>query len=166
VTPSTAGSPARRRKEPLQRLDHLEGYARSRPARIGNEAFDQHQLEIYGQVLDAAFAYHEVTRDLSGEHLAELWRIVDALCDQWREPDHNIWEPPPRLLAPPGEHERGNHLERRHEERPLWRAQPDGTLLGNYPQAVTHLGLISAALNLDEAGRRDALHAWADRHQD
>ncbi|MEV0396165.1 glycoside hydrolase family 15 protein [Polymorphospora rubra] len=39
----------------------------------------------------------------------------------------------------------------------------DGTALGNYPQAFTHLALIEAALNLDDARDRDALHAWAER---
>ncbi|MET7836354.1 glycoside hydrolase family 15 protein [Micromonospora sediminicola] len=40
---------------------------------------------------------------------------------------------------------------------------PDGTALGNHPQAFTHLALVEAALNLDAAGDRDALHAWAER---
>ncbi|MFP8963814.1 glycoside hydrolase family 15 protein [Streptomyces nanhaiensis] len=39
----------------------------------------------------------------------------------------------------------------------------DGTMLGNYPQAFTHLALIEAAMNLEDAGREDSLHAWATR---
>lgn len=39
----------------------------------------------------------------------------------------------------------------------------DGTALGNYPQAFSHLALIEAAMNLDGAADRDALHAWAER---
>ncbi|MGY1453740.1 glycoside hydrolase family 15 protein [Streptomyces sp. SS8] len=39
----------------------------------------------------------------------------------------------------------------------------DGTMLGNYPQAFTHLALIEAAMNLEDAGREESLHAWATR---
>ena len=42
-------------------------------------------------------------------------------------------------------------------------ATSDGTALGNYPQAFTHLALIQAAVNLDAAEDEDALHAWASR---
>jgi alpha,alpha-trehalase len=39
----------------------------------------------------------------------------------------------------------------------------DGTALGNYPQAFTHLGLIEAAVTLGRADDREGLRAWAER---
>lgn len=73
-------------------LEHLDGYAGSRPVRIGNEAFDQVQLDTYGHVLDAALAYQELTGDLRPDQWAELRRHVDTVAGRWREPDHGIWE--------------------------------------------------------------------------
>ncbi|POM24252.1 Trehalase [Actinomadura rubteroloni] len=78
-------------------LDHLEGYAGSRPVRIGNEAFDQVQLDVYGQVLDAALVYQQVAGDLTPDEAAGLFAVVDAACARWREPDHGIWEVRTRL---------------------------------------------------------------------
>lgn len=36
-------------------LDHLDGYKKSRPVRIGNGAYDQVQLDIYGELLDTVY---------------------------------------------------------------------------------------------------------------
>ncbi|HSJ72969.1 MAG TPA: glycoside hydrolase family 15 protein [Miltoncostaeaceae bacterium] len=283
-------------------LGHLEGYARSRPVRVGNAAIEQVQLDTYGHVLDAALVYHQLTGALTHAHWRTLRHLVNVVAGTWREPDHGVWEMRGRtrhhvnskvlawaaldrgvLLAPelgadaslmrrwarerdavrrdvlahgrdlrrgglvqaygepsldaaaldaallgflPGDHPvivrtldriaeelgAGGALVRRydtaevddsvaggegafllssfnlvsalvlagrlHEARRrfewlLERAGPlglyseemssDGEALGNYPQAFTHLALIQAALNLEAAGDREALHGWAAR---
>ena len=68
------------------------GYADSRPVRVGNGASDQHQLDGYGWVLDAAWLLAD-----SGERLdGETWRVLRSFADQvartWRLPDAGIWE--------------------------------------------------------------------------
>ncbi|MCA9517367.1 MAG: glycoside hydrolase family 15 protein [Myxococcales bacterium] len=73
-------------------LDSLSGYAGSRPVRIGNGAYDQQQLDIYGELLGTAWLAAS-----RGEHIAhdawrELTRIVDWVAEHWREPDAGIWE--------------------------------------------------------------------------
>jgi alpha,alpha-trehalase len=72
-------------------LDHLEGYARSVPVRVGNEAFEQYQLDSFGHVLDAAFVTHELG-GLEPGQWEVLRPLVDIVADTWREPDHGIWE--------------------------------------------------------------------------
>ncbi len=75
-----------------QTLDHLEGYRGSRPVRIGNGAYDQRQLDVYGSVLDAA-ALYELEGDLLERWQWDVLRAeIDYVCDHWREPDHGIWE--------------------------------------------------------------------------
>ncbi|MGW5557846.1 glycoside hydrolase family 15 protein [Micromonospora sp. NPDC003944] len=280
-------------------LPHLDGYAGSRPVRIGNEAAQQIQFDTYGHVLDAALSYQQLTGELTGAQWEVLRGHVDTMAARWREPDHGIWEirgplrhyvnskmmawvcldrgvrladllddeqspvrrwraerdaihaevvargfdsrvgsfvlaydstdldasllrmplvgflpgDDPRVVATvdrirrdlavgpalirryaaddglPGEE--GAFLlcsfelvsalvlaGRREEAAEVFdqlrayagplglyaeQLDADGTALGNYPQAFTHLALIEAALNLDGAGDRDALHAWAER---
>ena len=73
-------------------LDHLEGHAGSRPVRIGNAAYDQLQLDIYGELLDAL-----QQRDQHGEPPSRtLWnRIVELtewVARNWTRADQGIWE--------------------------------------------------------------------------
>ncbi|MGH8827543.1 MAG: glycoside hydrolase family 15 protein, partial [Jiangellaceae bacterium] len=68
------------------------GYADSVPVRVGNGAADQHQLDGYGWVLDAAWVLEQ-----AGHHLySETWRAMRGFADlvarRWREPDAGIWE--------------------------------------------------------------------------
>lgn len=80
-------------------LDHLEGYRGSRPVRVGNGAFGQQQVDIYGEVMNAAYARYVpdgISRPDEEGLLPETWtvlrRFADAAARQWREPDSGIWE--------------------------------------------------------------------------
>jgi alpha,alpha-trehalase len=283
---------------PEEELDHLDGYAGSKPVRVGNDARNQTQLDGYGQVVDAACAFQDVTGGLRWEEIVELREIVNKASRLLGEPDHGKWEvrdegrhwvysklflwtcldrgiriaescgdmeapiahwkkqradirreildkgfdedvgafvqsygsrnldasalriplvgfidgDDPRMLSTldrlseglgdglllhrydPEETRDGVGgpegafllssfemvsalvLADRIEEAQdrfealcahsgtfgLFSEQmlPDGTMLGNYPQAFSHLGLINAAVNLDASGQRDALHDW------
>jgi GH15 family glucan-1,4-alpha-glucosidase len=73
-------------------LPWLAGYEGSTPVRIGNEAAEQLQLDVYGEVLDALYLAHK-----SGiPPNPDSWRIqqllVDWLADHWHEPDEGLWE--------------------------------------------------------------------------
>jgi GH15 family glucan-1,4-alpha-glucosidase len=75
-----------------RQLPWLEGYAGSRPVRVGNGALAQLQLDIFGEVVQAAFQYvvRGGTLDASeGRLLRQLGETVRRL---WREPDEGIWE--------------------------------------------------------------------------
>jgi GH15 family glucan-1,4-alpha-glucosidase len=74
-------------------LDHLRGYRGSRPVRIGNAARNQLQLDVYGEVVDAAaqFAYHGGEFDRSTQSV--LTGIGKYVAEHWQEPDEGIWEP-------------------------------------------------------------------------
>jgi GH15 family glucan-1,4-alpha-glucosidase len=73
-------------------LPHLEGYRGSRPVRIGNAAFNQRQLDIYGEILDCAFLLHKYGGTISNDLWAFLSAVVDHVCQVWTEPDQGIWE--------------------------------------------------------------------------
>ena len=73
-------------------LDHLAGYGGARPVRTGNEAYAQHQLDVYGHILDAALSYQEATGGLGPDDLAQLDSVVETARELWREPDSGPWE--------------------------------------------------------------------------
>jgi GH15 family glucan-1,4-alpha-glucosidase len=73
-------------------LDHFEGWRGSRPVRIGNGAADQLQLDIYGELLDAAYLGDVNGLQVFNRGWQQVSRMVDWLCDNWDQPDEGIWE--------------------------------------------------------------------------
>ena len=75
-----------------ERLDHLEGYKGSRPVRIGNGAYDQLQLDIYGELMDAVYLYNKYGAPISYDFWTHLRQLVNWVCDNWQRTDEGIWE--------------------------------------------------------------------------
>ncbi len=73
-------------------LDHLEGYRGSRPVRIGNGAYGQLQLDIYGELMDSVYLYNKYGMPISFDLWTHLRHLINWLCDNWRRDDEGIWE--------------------------------------------------------------------------
>ena len=75
-----------------QILDHLPGYADSRPVRIGNAAYAQRQHDVWGALLDSVYLHSQAADHLDNR----IWPILDNQVGEalkhWREPDAGIWE--------------------------------------------------------------------------
>jgi GH15 family glucan-1,4-alpha-glucosidase len=73
-------------------LRHLRGWRDSRPVRVGNGAWCQTQLDVYGQLLDAIHRYRERLGDLHPEIQRFVASLADAAARRWQEPDAGMWE--------------------------------------------------------------------------
>jgi GH15 family glucan-1,4-alpha-glucosidase len=73
-------------------LDWLDGYENSKPVRIGNAAHQQHQLDVYGEVLGAL----HFARQRGMAESDEAWQLQVAILkfleQDWSKPDDGIWE--------------------------------------------------------------------------
>ena len=75
-----------------QTLDHLHGYRGSRPVRIGNDAYKQLQLDIYGELLDSVYLYNKYGAPISYDLWTHLRKLVAWVCENWQRRDEGIWE--------------------------------------------------------------------------
>jgi GH15 family glucan-1,4-alpha-glucosidase len=73
-------------------LDHLDGYRGSKPVRIGNGAHQQLQLDIYGELLDAAYLFNKYGSPISYDLWSELRMLLGYVVENWERPDEGIWE--------------------------------------------------------------------------
>ena len=69
-----------------------EGYMGSRPVRVGNAAFDNLQLDIYGELMDSVYLYDKYGSPMGYDAWTNLVRLMDWLSANWHRPDEGIWE--------------------------------------------------------------------------
>jgi GH15 family glucan-1,4-alpha-glucosidase len=192
-------------------LPHLTGWRDSRPVRVGNGAWNQRQLDVYGELLSALHRLREQVGALTPATAGFLMDVAEAAFRRWREPDHGIWEireeprhflhsklmcwvaldravelsgsigaDPDRVTRWRKEREQGSCPRTIPESARRWKRLPSGSpmpaawtndlgllaeevdgatreLLGNFPQAFSHVGLVNAAWTIAqaEAGRAE-----------
>lgn len=73
-------------------LDNFEGYKGSSPVRVGNDAYGQLQLDIYGELMDSVYLYNRHGEPISYDFWKDLEKQIDWLCNNWDQPDDGIWE--------------------------------------------------------------------------
>jgi GH15 family glucan-1,4-alpha-glucosidase len=73
-------------------LDHLSGWRDSRPVRVGNGAWNQRQLDVYGELLNSAYRLSDQWTKLDPATSSFLVAVADAAAARWQEKDQGIWE--------------------------------------------------------------------------
>ena len=73
-------------------LAHLEGYRGSSPVRIGNGAYNQLQLDIYGELMDSVYLYNKYGNPISSDLWSHLRRLINWVCDNRHRTDEGVWE--------------------------------------------------------------------------
>ena len=73
-------------------LPHLEGWRGSRPVRVGNGAWNQAQIDVYGELLGAAHRLAGQLSDLDEHTRRFLVACADTAAEKWTETDQGIWE--------------------------------------------------------------------------
>ena len=81
-----------RQELPETELSHLAGHGGAQPVRIGNQAYDQVQLDIFGELMDAVYLVNKYGEAVSHEGWKHVMEVVDQVCETWQHKDVGIWE--------------------------------------------------------------------------
>jgi GH15 family glucan-1,4-alpha-glucosidase len=73
-------------------LPHLRGWRGSSPVRVGNGAWGQTQLDVYGELLNSLWLYHEKLGDLHPEIQAFAADLADTAARRWTDKGAGMWE--------------------------------------------------------------------------
>jgi GH15 family glucan-1,4-alpha-glucosidase len=80
-----------RHKLTEEELGHLDGYMGSRPVRVGNGAYNQLQLDIYGELIDSVYIFNK-HEPISYDFWINVRKLTNWVCDNWHLKDEGIWE--------------------------------------------------------------------------
>jgi GH15 family glucan-1,4-alpha-glucosidase len=86
--------PAGERRIRSDVLEGLEGWRRSAPARSGNDATTQQQLDAYGELVNLTWRWHRRGHSPSDDDWRFLVSLIDHAAEQWSSPDYGLWEWP------------------------------------------------------------------------
>jgi GH15 family glucan-1,4-alpha-glucosidase len=81
-----------RKPPPERELPHLAGHGGARPVRVGNEAMNQTQLDVYGEVIEAAAFFVRSGGEIDRSTSRVLSDFGKEVVRSWNEPDAGIWE--------------------------------------------------------------------------
>jgi alpha,alpha-trehalase len=132
-------------------LPHLRGWRDSRPVRVGNGAWNQTQLDVYGELLNVLYLYRERLGDLHPEIQHFTAELADAAARNWTQMDAGMWE----MRGEPRHHLSSKVL--------CW------TALDRAVKLAPHLGMYGKAE--EWAAERDRIHAtvlergWSEARQ-
>lgn len=73
-------------------LDQFSGYRDSKPVRVGNAAYSQLQMDIYGELMDAIYLATKYGEALPYETWKDCQELIAYVTKNWRAPDEGIWE--------------------------------------------------------------------------
>src|SRR5436305_14537523 len=73
-------------------LPHLSGWRDSAPVRVGNGAWGQTQLDVYGELLNSLYLYREQLGELHPEIQRFVADLANTAARRWRETDAGMWE--------------------------------------------------------------------------
>ncbi|HJT32803.1 MAG TPA: glycoside hydrolase family 15 protein [Pirellulales bacterium] len=83
-----------------QTLEHLAGYRDSRPVHVGNGAYQQTQLDVYGETLDWSLLHHTIVGKADEDTRRLIAALADFVAEHWNDPGQGIWE----MRGPPRHH--------------------------------------------------------------
>ncbi|MDQ3655722.1 MAG: glycoside hydrolase family 15 protein, partial [Chloroflexota bacterium] len=132
-------------------LDWLPGFTDSRPVRVGNAASKQVQLDVYGEVMDAAYLTLVHGGEESDYSWAMLKHLLGWLEDGWRLKDAGIWEV------------RGPERHFTHSKVMAWVAFDRAVRMH---EEFGHDGPVERWREVRDEIKREVLaNAWSDRHR-